>query len=349
MSDINKEQLQDELFYVDNQLASERQKGVEGDQGKITQFEQKRTDIIAQLEGAERQQITQKQEEHNGGLKEVIYQVFDAVIPADAGSHAFGINDFQEKGETFRQLIDIAVDDNNHALNAYIAELLESKDAKIREQNALIIDLGVKLQESERKEQYSTENYDRAVRENERLESEFLALSNASADKDVENADLQEQLKAKDEQIAKLTEEINKPKASGIILPNQARPSATLQQLMEEAKNKSVKSQMEIALAGQAYRGKVELTPPALGGSHDSISFPSEDTQGDIGDGGVSIPKAPSLTFRPEEEDGHGVDEGNTGLEVAESPVSRKEFEELKKAVDVLYIRANAIEERVVA
>lgn len=56
----------------------------------------------------------------------------------------------------------------------------------------------------------------------------------------------------------------------------------------------------------------------------------------------------PKLQETPSDE-GHELDQENTGMGMAGETVSRAEFEELKKAVDVLYVRANAIEERVVA
>lgn len=331
-----KDELQTQLLFIQNELAAERQKGAEGDSGKIAQLEQRRDDVQANLDGMEKKEITQKQAEYDGGLKEVIFQVFDAVIPVEAGNVAFGINDFQEKGETFRQMIDLAVDDNNATLHAYIAELLESKDAKIREQNALIIDLGVKLQESERKEQYATENYDRAVAENERLEQEVVTMGNAAADKDVEIADLNEQLKAKEEQIAKLTEEINKPKASGIILPNQAKPSATLQQMMDAAKNKSVKTQVELALTGENFRGKVLFTPPTLGGGETATETFHDEAAETIATGsGIFDSQAPVVDFRTEEGTTAGLDE-HSFVSESDEPVTRKEFEELKHEVELL-------------
>lgn len=332
LDEATKDQLQTDLVFINNELQAERQKGAEGDSGKIAQLEQRKADVQNQLEGMEKQEITQKQAEYDGGLKEVIFQVFDAVIPVEAGNIAFGINDFQEKGETFRQMIDLAVDDNNATLHAYIAALLESKDAKIREQNAQIIDLGVKLQESERKEQYATENYDRAVVENERLEQEVVLMGNSSAEKEVELADLNEQLKAKEEQIAKLTEEINKPKASGIILPNQARPSATLQQMMDAAKNKSVKSQVELALSGENFRGKVLLNPPILGGGETAAeTFQGQDTETVTASGGISDPQAPVVDFR--NETGHQLAEENASVGVAGTEVTREEFNSLAARV----------------
>lgn len=303
MDENVKEQLQTELVFARNELDAERQRGEYGNADKIAQLEQKEADLIAKLEGVEKQEITQKQAEYNGGLKEVIFQVFDAVIPPDAGSIAFGINDFQEKGETFRQMIDLAVDENNDSLNAYIAELLEAKDAKIRELNAQIIDKGAQLQESTRKEQFATENYDRALRDNERLEQEIVTMGNAAAEKDIEIADLNETLKAKEEQITALTEEINKPKASGIILPHQAKPSATLQQMMDAAKNKSVKSQVELALSGENFRGKVLFTPPTLGGGETAAeTFQGETTEAIVADSGFPTSEETSLDFRPQEE-----------------------------------------------
>lgn len=297
--DEKKDQLQTDLLFIQNELQAERQKGAEGDSAKIDQLEQRKADVQSQLEGMEKQEITKKQAEYNGGLKEVVYQVFDSVIPAESGNIAFGINDFQEMGEIFRQMIDVAIDENNETLNTYIAELLEAKDAKIRELNAQIIEKDVQLQESAR----NTDNYVRALSENERLEQRIVSLEIACADKDVAISNLSEQLKDKDEQISKLTEEINKPKASGIILPNQTKPSANLQQMMEAAKNKSVKTQVELALSGENFRGKVLITPPKLGGSENAAeTFQDEVAEANSSNSGIYTPQVPGLDFRPEEE-----------------------------------------------
>lgn len=207
------------------------------------------------------------------GIKETIYQIFDIVFPADLGNVALGINEYQELAESFRKLVDVAVEESDDMMNVYIADTIDKKDSRIAELNAQIIEKDAQLQEAVRKEEATRNNHAESLLENERLantveqlqeQNEMLSDSNVKQYNEL--ADLHTALRAKDEQIAKLTEEINKPKAN-IVIPSQGK-SANLQELMEAAKNKAVKSQMDLALSGQTFRGKVELAiPPSYGGN----------------------------------------------------------------------------------
>ncbi|MDQ0062368.1 hypothetical protein [Paenibacillus harenae] len=233
----------------------------------------------------------------DNGIKETIYQVFDAVLPAETGHKLIGINEYEELATMFRQMVDMAVDDNLTALHTSVNEQLEAKDAEITALNANLIDIDTRLRESIRKEQYATENYERAQSHIERLDDEGIRLANALAAEEEKNVQMIEQLKAKDDQIAKLTEEINKPKQSTIIIPSHTKPNATLQQMMEQAKNKSIKTQAELALSGETFRGTVQLTPPKLGGGEtDNNTFHVEAPTVDIGDSGVLVPEA-AITY----------------------------------------------------
>lgn len=93
------------------------------------------------------------------------------------------------------------------------------------------------------------------------------------------------------------------------------------------------------------------ITPPSLGGSEDTVTFLGQDQAiteegpilvAEVGDfrGQAEVP--PAYT-----ECGLGGDTVDEGVE--EAPVTRKEFDELKAAVDILYVRQTAIENNLVA
>ena len=249
------------------------------DQEQISKLNEQINELQAQIDFMQSQQLTQTQQEYTGSLKEVLFQVFESVLPKEVGEKSLGLTEYSELSQLYRQMVDLAVDESNQTLYAIVGEQLESKDAKVREVTAKNIDLDTKLQESIRKEQSAQDNYNRALSENERIEHENVRLANVAADKDVELAELTKQIEAKDAQIEKLTEELNKlPVANGIILTAQTKPSQSLSDMMNAAKEKAVKSQLDLALSGQTFRGKVELTPPSMGVSDTQDSFRNEDT-----------------------------------------------------------------------
>lgn len=327
---MSEKSLQEQLEEVEAELRNEHQRGALMDSGKVEDLAVRRQELNAQISAqaqAEREQIALKQEEYNGGVKEVIYQVFDSIIPAETGHKVFGINKYDELAEMFRQMIDIAVDENNANLHAYIGEQIEARDAKISELNAQIISKDVQLQEEARQAQSAKDAYEIlssnfviSEEKVEQLEQKIAHVEVEVTALHLEIDDLHQRMISKDEQISKLTEEINKPKASGIILPNQTKPSATLQQMMDAAKNKSVKSQVELALSGESFRGKVLLTPPKLGGSDNAAeTFQGQDIETDVEVGRVLAPQVPVLDFRFEEES------NTVGLEVARDEIVRSD------------------------
>lgn len=235
-------------------------------------------------------------------IKETIYQIFDIVFPADLGNVALGINEYQELAESFRKLVDVAVEEHDETVSTYMNERIESIDRENTELRLRLIDVNDQLQEAIRKEKQETDRCDRLLEDNNQLSQTVDLLENQKADL-VDKVDelrvyadgLQEQLGAKDEQIAKLTEEINKPKAN-IVIPSQGK-STNLQQLMEEARNKKVKSALDLALSGQAHRGKVELAiPPSYnGGNDDSESLFQDGTKTIVENSGFHPTEVPVI------------------------------------------------------
>jgi hypothetical protein len=196
------------------------------------------------------------------------------------------------------------------------------------------IDLDTKLQEAIRKEQHAQDNYNRALAENERVEQENVRLANIAADKDVTIAELLRQIEAKEAQIEKLEEELSKKPASGIVLPTQ-KPSQSLEAMMQAAKDKAVKSQLDLALTGNQFRGKVELTPIAKGGSESENSFRVEPPAIIPADDRVSAPEEEVSSFQPTEvQDNDNALEGFPADGKMESEtVTREEFEEIRSKV----------------
>lgn len=305
----------DELNLVTNQIAEKR-------------FEQ------------EREGIQTMQAEHNGGLKELIYQILESVFDVETGQKLYGLNEYSEMSQSFRQMIDVAVDDHTNTLNAFIAEQLESKDGKIRELTTKGIEISTQLQELQRK----TENYDRIVAQNEELEHKLVTLENDIEAKDRTIAEQAEQLRSKDEQIAKLTGELNAPKPSGIILPNQAKPSQTLAEMMDQAKQKG-RTALELALAGERFRGKITINPSTPNENNwipetevpGQDSFRSEDSPAIAENSGIPVAQE-VLTpppFQDEISDAHNTVGGNP-FNTAVETVTRAEFEALRERVFVL-------------
>lgn len=315
-----KAQLVDELNMVTNQIAEK-------------QYEQ------------EREGIQTMQAEHNGGLKELIYQILESVFDVETCQKLYGLNEYSELSQSFRQMIDVAVDDHNDTLNAFIAEQLEGKDGKIRELTTKGIEISTQLQELQRK----IENYERIVAQNEELEHKLVTLENDIEAKDRTIAEQAEQLRVKDEQIAKLTEAQNVPR-SPIILPNQAKPSQTLAEMMDQAKQKG-KTALELALAGgERFRGKITISPSGPSESNwipesevnGKDSFRPEDTAA-INEN-CGIPATEDTLTPPPFQDAlqdaqHALGGIAPDTEMApETPVTRAEFEALKHRVEFLEI-----------
>ena len=264
-------------------------------------------DTQANIEKAQQEQLVQKQEEYTGGLKEMMFQIFDSVLPKETATKLLGLSEYEELAQGYRQLVDVAIDENNANLYAIVGEQMETKDAKIREVTTKNIDLDTQLQEAVRKEQSAQENYIRSLAENERIEQDNVRLANIAADKDVSIAELNQQLEAKDEQIAKLTDELSKPKVqTGFNLNSQAKPSQSLADMMNAAKEKAVKSQIDIALSGSSFRGKVELTPITKAVSEPADTFRNEagaiiaqDNQLPVTESTIAPPALPSESACP--------------------------------------------------
>lgn len=342
---MSEKTLQEKLDEVSTELRNEQQRGALTDAAKVAELQAKYQELLNQSLAAEQAVVEQKQTESSGGLKETIFQIWDSVLPAETGKTLFGINEHAELSQLFRQMVDLAVDENNAAFHAYIGEQLEAKDAKIRELTANVIDLETQLQEASRKAQAAEERADSTLAEFETLENSLHAAEADIETKVTRIVELSEQLKAKDEQIAKLEEEVAKPAAQPtILLPNSVKPSQTLEQMMQTARNNGIKSAAQLALEGNTYRGKVSIqpviTPPTLGGSNDTVSFQgesSEDRQADTTVSGVLAPEAAPVaedTFQEAQIDGDGLAQENVSVEMArESSTLEERVAALEAAV----------------
>lgn len=285
------------------------------------------------------------------GIKETIYQIFDIVFPADLGNVTLGINEYQELAESFRKLVDVAVEENEATVSSYMNNSFEEWASIEIDLKSQIIEKDAQLQETSRVNELLSTHHNQEIHENQQLKQQIEQLERKVTELEGSNTDLadkvyelrihagglQEQIVSKDEQIAKLTEEINKPKAN-IVIPSQGK-SVNLQQLMEAAKNKPVKSQMDLALSGQTFRGKVELAiPPSYnGGSNDDVPFYETTVETNVEDSGVFAPSIPSVEevtpSQTETEIELGMD-ANTALRSDDGPATWGELKALEARIE---------------
>lgn len=222
-----------------------------------------------QVRAEEIEQRTQAQEEHNGGLKEAIRQIFGAVCPSNL-AEVVGLTEYGEMVQTFNALVEEAVNENNSALYAMISQQIETKDAKIQELTTANIGLSADAQEAnarveqlERHLVKANESYDELNDKYRGLLQVHQEIKESNDDKQREIEGLKSVIKTKDEEINRLREELSKaPAPRREIAPY--KPSDTLQNRIAASGNQ-IKSALELALEGNRFRGKISaIEPPAI-------------------------------------------------------------------------------------
>jgi chromosome segregation ATPase len=280
---------------------------------------------LAQEKQQQVQQVTQAQEEHNGGLKEAMRQIFGAVCPSNL-AEAVGLTEYGEMMQTFNQLSEEAVDENNAVLYGMIGQQIEAKDAKIQELTMAIIGLQSDVQDARGKAEQAWNEIDELNSEKAQLEARVLeadaSIRILAGDVDTKQREvdgLNTVIQTKDEEISRLREELNRAPASrNAIDVTPYKPSVTLQDKINDTQNR-IKSAVELALEGRQFRGRIvpgEIAQPEA----PALEFQGEHTSTNTQVDRLPTPEVVEVVTSPEASfqgqtdllAGHGDGKGET-------------------------------------
>lgn len=327
---MDKEQLQIELTFVDNELAAERQKGAEGDVNKIKQLEQKRADINYQLDGINKAEKEQAIEE----------RVHSEAVP------------FAIEGVDFKEL--------PAALITIIEKVVKADRRRIYAEHAIELEQ-VENERDKANADYSTiakdyasleEEYNTVARELKEQAEETVRLIAERDDARTNRDNAAAQLAEANAEIARLKSEVEDYQKAKVYGERQAQAVIDVTPTEAEEINDAIKQFLTSEDWGSIIKatkldGTFELvkreefnaewqpiTPPQIGGGETATeTFQDEAAEGDASNGGILAPEVPGIDFRTQEEStATGLDEHNS-LSEGDAPVTRREFQELSARV----------------
>lgn len=220
---------------------------------QLNVWEMQKSDLKKELETALADEAADNQQQAQaaqiGGLKETMRTIFEAAFPKDETVKLIGLTEYETTQQTYNQLTDQAIDEDQSTLYEAFKSQLEQRDEKFRTLTSQALDVQNQL--------------DKASNSNTVLSeintSQLEVINNITKDrfemqkiidghdedmhqKDIEIESLGQQLENAKETIFNLQKQINNvPAATQIIDITPTKPSTSLADKIAQAKIESVK------------------------------------------------------------------------------------------------------------
>lgn len=336
-----KDQLQTDLLFIQNELAAERQKGAEGDAGKIAQLEQRKADVQYQLDGISKAEKEQAIEEKIHSeitfaipgvdftqLPVELINIIHAVVKADRrknlSEHSAELDKLEREYDEYRQ--DAEGDFNKLLVNHNLLEQeYEAVARELKEQTAETYRLIAERDEARI-------NRDNAARQLEEAKAEIARLES----------------QVEDYQKAKVLGE-RQAQAVIDVTPNEAEEINAAIKLFVKSENWGSSEKLYLPDGSYTVVKRTELPewtaitpPPMLGGGETATeTFQGQDTQANVIDSGILAPQAPVIDFRSQEEsNGSGLPvDADRVVRSDDEPVTWKNLKELETRIEERLLR----------
>jgi predicted ribosome quality control (RQC) complex YloA/Tae2 family protein len=233
-------EIQDQINAIDAQI----QAGASDAQLNV--WEMQKSDLKKELETALADEAASNQQQAQvlqiGGLKSTLSSIFEATLPKDATVKLIGLTEYESTQQTFNQLVDQAVDEDQTALYAAFNTQLEQRDEKFRVLTSQALDVQNQLDKASGTIQTQAETiagYEKTIDDLHNAASHF---NNEMHQKDIEIESLGQQLENAKETRFNLQKQINNmPSAPQIIDITPTKSSTALNEKIAQAKIESVK------------------------------------------------------------------------------------------------------------